>query len=36
MRGEAGILTGNVNMVTIEWRLSTVLLAVDMDLVQCG
>ena len=32
---EAGpVLTGYVNMVTIEWRLSTVLLAVDRDLVQ--
>ena len=35
-RGEAGILTGYVNMVTMEWRLSTLLLAVDRDLVQCG
>ena len=32
---EAGpVLTGNVNMVTMEWRLSTLLLGVDRDLVQ--
>ena len=30
------VLAGNVNMVTMEWRLSTLLLAVDRDLVQCG